>query len=49
MNRPLWICTLVGAAVGFSFGLAVYDSPVVGFAVGIGLGALVGASFRRRH
>lgn len=47
MNKALWICSLVGAAVGITLGLAVFDNPVLGFALGLGLGALVGASIRR--
>lgn len=43
MNKPLWICCLVGAAVGITLGLAVFDNPIVGFALGLGLGAIVGA------
>lgn len=49
MNKPLWICCLVGAAVGITLGLAVFDSPVVGFALGLGLGAIVGASIGTRR
>ena len=49
MNKPLWICSLVGAAVGITLGLAVFDSPVVGFAVGLGLGALVGAGLGTKN
>lgn len=47
MNKALWICSLVGAAVGITLGLAVFENPVLGFALGLGLGALVGASIRR--
>lgn len=49
MNKPLWICCLLGAAVGITLGFAVFDSPVVGFAVGLGLGALVGAGIGTRQ
>lgn len=48
MNKALWICSLVGAAVGITLGLAVFDNPVLGLALGLGLGALVGASIKRR-
>lgn len=48
MNKALWICSLAGAAVGITLGLAVFDEPVLGFALGLGLGALVGASIRRK-
>ncbi|MET1086804.1 MAG: hypothetical protein ABWY04_06740 [Arthrobacter sp.] len=43
MNKPLWICCLLGAAAGITVGLAVFGSPFLGFAVGLGIGALVGA------
>lgn len=49
MNKPLWICCLVGAAVGITLGLAVFDSPVIGAALGLGLGAVVGASIGTRR
>jgi len=49
MNKPLWICCLVGAAVGIAVGLAVFDSPFIGFALGLGLGAVVGAGIGKRH
>lgn len=48
VNKALWICSLVGAAVGITIGLAVFDKPVLGFALGLGLGALVGASIKRK-
>lgn len=43
VNKPLWICCLVGAAVGIAIGLAFFDSPFLGFALGLGVGAVVGA------
>lgn len=43
VNKPLWICCLLGAAAGITVGLAVFGSPFLGFAVGLGIGALVGA------
>ncbi len=49
MNKPLWICILVGAAMGFSLGLALFQSPFWGCAAGLALGGVVGASIRRRH
>ncbi|MDQ0672873.1 putative membrane protein [Pseudarthrobacter siccitolerans] len=49
MNKPLWICCLVGAALGFTVGLAVFDSPFIGFALGLGVGAVVGAGFGKRR
>lgn len=49
VNKPLWICSLLGAAVGITLGLAVFDSPVVGFAVGLGLGAMVGAGIGTKN
>ncbi|MEO5312979.1 hypothetical protein PV772_02495 [Pseudarthrobacter sp. CC12] len=49
MNKALWICSLVGAALGISLGLAIFHTPFWGFAVGLGLGAVVGASIRRSH
>ncbi|MFD5277803.1 hypothetical protein ACFWIX_09610 [Pseudarthrobacter sp. NPDC058362] len=48
MNKALWICSLLGAAVGITLGLAVFDNPVLGFALGLGVGALVGTSIGRR-
>ncbi len=30
-------------------GLAVFDSPFIGFALGLGLGAVVGAGIGQRH
>lgn len=49
MNKPLWICCLVGAALGIALGLAIFDSPVVGVALGLGVGAVVGAGLKQRH
>lgn len=49
MNKPLWICCLVGAAVGITLGLAVFDSPFIGLAVGLGVGAIVGAGIGPRR
>ncbi|MCU1567821.1 MAG: hypothetical protein JWQ56_2758 [Pseudarthrobacter sp.] len=49
MNKPLWICCLLGAAVGLAVGLAVFDSPFIGFALGLGAGALAGAAVGHRH
>jgi len=48
MNKPLWICCLVGAAIGIAVGLAVFDSPFIGLAVGLGIGAIVGAGIGPR-
>ena len=49
MNKPLWICCLVGAAVGITLGLAVFDSPFIGLALGLGIDAVVGAGIRPRR
>jgi hypothetical protein len=49
VNKPLWICSLLGAAVGITLGLAVFDSPFLGFALGLGVGALVGAGVGSRR
>jgi hypothetical protein len=49
MNKPLWICCLVGAAFGLAMGLAVFDSPFIGFPLGLGAGALVGAGMGQRR
>lgn len=49
MNKPLWICCLVGGAVGITLGLAVFDSPLLGFALGLGIGAVVGAGIGSRR
>lgn len=49
VNKALWICSLVGAAVGISVGLAVFHTPFWGCALGLGIGAVVGASMQRRR
>lgn len=46
MNKPLWICCLLGAAAGITLGLAVFDSPVLGLVLGLGIGAVVGAGMK---
>ena len=49
VNKALWICCLVGAGLGISLGLALFQSPFWGCALGLGLGAMVGASIQKRH
>lgn len=49
VNKALWICSLLGAALGISLGLALFHTPFWGLALGLGIGAVVGASMQRRH
>jgi hypothetical protein len=49
VNKALWICCLVGAALGISLGLALFHDPFWGAFLGLGAGAVVGASIQRRH
>ena len=45
--QSLWIGMLVGAALGFSIGVATVDKPFTGLLIGVGVGALVGLAARK--